>query len=332
MVKDSKLPNDFYKFAARHGFSVFSASILVETFAHSFNQKFGIIFSTNLQFVNKNVLNLYWSKKEFNNFEENIGKKCARYQFANKLASKLITYSDRMNKHIKRGGINKTNLKLLIDDYRDFFCYHFSVKYASVHLQKLKPTLKIKKLLKILERAYKYNELVSPNVENFLLKNKISNFLHDEAIQAKRPAVKEKSRGVLITDNKRYVISMRDYDALDKKFQPKNNINESGPIKGIAVNTGFYKGVVRKVTSKKDLKKIQPGEVVVAQLILPGDNIYLKHAGAIITDYGSALSHVSIFSREYNIPCIVRTEIATKTFKTGEKIEVDAIKGAIKKI
>ena len=40
----------------------------------------------------------------------------------------------------------------------------------------------------------------------------------------------------------------------------------------------------------------------------------------------------AIVSREFNIPCIIGTKIATKVFKDGDRVEVDAEKGIVRKI
>ena len=58
----------------------------------------------------------------------------------------------------------------------------------------------------------------------------------------------------------------------------------------------------------------------------------MRKAVAIITDAGGLTCHAAIVSRELGIPCIVGTKIATKIFKTGDLIEVDANTGIIKKI
>jgi len=56
-----------------------------------------------------------------------------------------------------------------------------------------------------------------------------------------------------------------------------------------------------------------------------------RKAAAIVTDEGGITSHAAIISRELGIPCIVGTGIATKVFKDGDRITVDADKGIAKK-
>ncbi len=56
----------------------------------------------------------------------------------------------------------------------------------------------------------------------------------------------------------------------------------------------------------------------------------LKKNLAIITDLGGISSHAAVVAREFKIPCIVGTKIATKVLKYGDFLEVDANKGMVK--
>ena len=64
----------------------------------------------------------------------------------------------------------------------------------------------------------------------------------------------------------------------------------------------------------------------------PEDNLILRKYKAIVTDEGGVLSHASIISRELKIPCVIGTKIATRVFKNGDLVEVDANKGIVRKI
>ena len=58
----------------------------------------------------------------------------------------------------------------------------------------------------------------------------------------------------------------------------------------------------------------------------------MEKAAAIVTDEGGINSHAAILSREFGIPCIVGTKIATKIIKENELIEVNANHGVVKKL
>jgi pyruvate,water dikinase len=52
-------------------------------------------------------------------------------------------------------------------------------------------------------------------------------------------------------------------------------------------------------------------------------------ASAVVTDIGGPLSHGSIVAREYGIPAVMGTGVATKRIKNGETITVDGTNGTV---
>ena len=51
---------------------------------------------------------------------------------------------------------------------------------------------------------------------------------------------------------------------------------------------------------------------------------------AIVTDAGGILSHCAVVAREYSIPAVVGTKLATSTIRTGQLIEVDGTSGSVR--
>lgn len=56
----------------------------------------------------------------------------------------------------------------------------------------------------------------------------------------------------------------------------------------------------------------------------------IKKVKAIVTDEGGITCHAAIISREFNIPCIVGTKIATQVLKDGDIVEVNAYDGIVR--
>ena len=52
-------------------------------------------------------------------------------------------------------------------------------------------------------------------------------------------------------------------------------------------------------------------------------------AAGVIADRGGTLSHAAIIGREYGVPTIVNTFVACEKIKTGQRIRMDASKGAV---
>lgn len=74
------------------------------------------------------------------------------------------------------------------------------------------------------------------------------------------------------------------------------------------------------------------GDILVSIATDPDIVPAMKKAAAIVTEQGGVTSHAAIVSRELNIPCVIGTKIATRVLKDGDRVEVDANKGIVKKI
>ena len=58
----------------------------------------------------------------------------------------------------------------------------------------------------------------------------------------------------------------------------------------------------------------------------------MKRATAFVTEIGRLTCHAAVVAREYGVPCVVGLKNATKNFKDGDMVEVDANKGIVKKL
>lgn len=119
--------------------------------------------------------------------------------------------------------------------------------------------------------------------------------------------------------------------------------NKDNLIKGTVAsrsNRSIVKGKVKVINidysdfalMNKKIQEMEKGDVLVAQSTAPELMTAIHKAAAIVTDVGGLLSHAAIVSREFNIPCIVGTETASKVLKDGDYIEVNTETGIIKKI
>ena len=89
-------------------------------------------------------------------------------------------------------------------------------------------------------------------------------------------------------------------------------------------------GVAKVVSSPEDAAKlVHKGDVLVTSMTNPDFVPYMRLANAIVTDKGGVTCHAAIVSRELGIPCIVGTDTATKTMKTGKEYTVDAKSGVV---
>jgi len=122
-------------------------------------------------------------------------------------------------------------------------------------------------------------------------------------------------------------------DVKDNQFTAfkadKFNTNQ---VSGISTCPGFVKGKVKIILSEQDVINMSKGEILLTTMTMPSLMLAVEKAAAIVTDEGGMLCHAAIISREFDIPCIIATEYATKVFKNGEEVIVDANKGIIRRI
>jgi len=100
----------------------------------------------------------------------------------------------------------------------------------------------------------------------------------------------------------------------------------------MVASKGCIRGKVKVLSSYKDTDKVKKGEILVASMTTPDYILAMEKAAAFVTDEGGITCHAAIIAREFGVPCIVGTKIATKVLKDGDFVEVDGKSGIIKKI
>ena len=119
---------------------------------------------------------------------------------------------------------------------------------------------------------------------------------------------------------------------LARQVQPEESVKQVSEIKGTVAFSGRATGLVRIVNEPSDMAKMKNRDILVSASTNPNLMPAIGKAAAIVTDEGGLTCHAAIVSRELGLPCVVGTKIATKVFKDGDKVEVDAEHGVVRKI
>ena len=80
----------------------------------------------------------------------------------------------------------------------------------------------------------------------------------------------------------------------------------------------------------KQINEVKDGEILISPMTMPDFLPAMVKAAAYVTDEGGALCHAAIVAREFQKPCIVGTKFATKIFRNGDYVEVDANTGVVR--
>ncbi|MGF1465585.1 MAG: PEP-utilizing enzyme [Sandaracinaceae bacterium] len=100
-------------------------------------------------------------------------------------------------------------------------------------------------------------------------------------------------------------------------------------LTGVAASAGTVRGKARVLHSAGELHRILPGEVLVCEATSPNWTPAFAKIAACVCDGGGTLTHASIISREYRIPCVVGVGLATQLIDDGDEVEVDGSKGTV---
>jgi pyruvate,water dikinase len=110
---------------------------------------------------------------------------------------------------------------------------------------------------------------------------------------------------------------------------PSARESEGSALAGVAASPGRYTGPVRIIRTEAELCQLRPGEVLVCPTTHSSWTVAFGHAGALVTDGGSILSHPSIIAREHGIPAVLGTISATTSLRNGELVTVDGNTGRV---
>jgi pyruvate,water dikinase len=96
---------------------------------------------------------------------------------------------------------------------------------------------------------------------------------------------------------------------------------------GRAIGNKIGSGVARVVRSLDDMNRVQPGDVLVADMTDPDWEPVMKRSAAIVTNRGGRTCHAAIIARELGVPAVVGTGNALDTIKDGQEVTISCAEG-----
>jgi pyruvate,water dikinase len=120
-------------------------------------------------------------------------------------------------------------------------------------------------------------------------------------------------------------VKSRDSRGKVEKFRIKTYTKSL--ISGRSIGQKIGIGPVRVVHNPSEMDKVQPGDVLVADMTDPNWEPVMKRASAIVTNRGGRTCHAAIIARELGIPAIVGCGDATEKLLDGETVTVSCAEG-----
>jgi pyruvate,water dikinase len=109
----------------------------------------------------------------------------------------------------------------------------------------------------------------------------------------------------------------------------RRNVPEGTTLRGFAVSPGQVSAPASVVRSPEDFSRMEPGTILVCPTTTPAWTPLFSQARGLVTDVGGVLAHGSIVAREYDIPAVLGTGVASQRIRSGQRIRVDGDAGTV---
>ena len=96
---------------------------------------------------------------------------------------------------------------------------------------------------------------------------------------------------------------------------------------GRAIGQKIGGGPVRVIRDASEMDRVQPGDVLVADMTDPNWEPVMKRASAIVTNRGGRTCHAAIIARELGVPAVVGCSDATDVLQDGAVVTVSCAEG-----
>lgn len=289
----------------------------------------------------------YFEIETFNAFGENLANKVRNGEYnINAFSENLKKQADVVSELTKKAAEGNFSSTLFDEYIETLYSYNSAHRFVKVVVDYLTQE-ELKENFEVLEESRLYSEPTYTLLEEFTQ-------LQSKHIANQSELSYEQAHALSRDEIKKYWESreLPEAEILDTRFQESAIISLDSGIEitaqnisaiedsltqvdiqkeftGSVAHKGLVEGIARIILDPTKDHVFNEGDILVADMTRPEYIPLIKKSSAIVTDAGGMLCHAAISAREFQIPCIVGTQIATKSIKDGDLIKVDADNGVI---
>jgi len=104
---------------------------------------------------------------------------------------------------------------------------------------------------------------------------------------------------------------------------------DAAVISGLAASPGVVEGIARVVLTVDDFDDVRQGDILVCQMTNPAWVVLFTKIAGLVTDTGGTTSHPAVLAREFGIPAVIGTSVATQRIASGDRVRVDGSTGQV---
>jgi phosphohistidine swiveling domain-containing protein len=100
-------------------------------------------------------------------------------------------------------------------------------------------------------------------------------------------------------------------------------------ITGLGASPGVVEGIARVVRTVDEFDEVRDGDILVCQMTNPAWVVLFTKIAGLVTDTGGTTSHPAVLAREFEIPAVIGTSVATHRIVTGDRLRIDGTAGQV---
>jgi phosphohistidine swiveling domain-containing protein len=113
----------------------------------------------------------------------------------------------------------------------------------------------------------------------------------------------------------------------DRFYQQQSD--DQRVIIGLGASAGVVEGIARVVQTVDEFDEVRDGDILVCQMTNPAWVVLFTKIAGLVTDTGGTTSHPAVLAREFGIPAVIGTSVATQRIVTGDRLKVDGTAGRV---
>ncbi|HTC85616.1 MAG TPA: PEP-utilizing enzyme, partial [Candidatus Acidoferrum sp.] len=100
-------------------------------------------------------------------------------------------------------------------------------------------------------------------------------------------------------------------------------------VTGLGASPGIAEGIARVVRTVDEFDEVRDGDILVCQMTNPAWVVLFTKIAGLVTDTGGTTSHPAVLAREFGIPAVIGTSVATHRIVTGDRLRIDGNAGRV---
>jgi pyruvate,water dikinase len=100
-------------------------------------------------------------------------------------------------------------------------------------------------------------------------------------------------------------------------------------VSGLGASPGIIEGTARVVRTVDEFDQVNDGDILVCQMTNPAWVVLFTKIAGLVTDTGGTTSHPAVLAREFGIPAVIGTSVATSRIATGDRLRIDGTAGKV---